>query len=105
MRLLVLGPTGVVGAEVVREALQDARFMLGATRVGMAPDAGLSLTLTRLAGLRQALALALLNPMLDARQAHDLGLVTEVLQDEEAGLSDDAKSQLHAPPFAARELP
>ena len=26
MRLLVLGPTGVVGAEVVREALQDARF-------------------------------------------------------------------------------
>jgi nucleoside-diphosphate-sugar epimerase len=26
MRLLVLGPTGVVGGEVVREALQDARF-------------------------------------------------------------------------------
>jgi nucleoside-diphosphate-sugar epimerase len=26
MRLLVLGPTGVVGAEVVREALQDERF-------------------------------------------------------------------------------
>ncbi|PYR90985.1 MAG: epimerase [Acidobacteria bacterium] len=26
MRLLVLGPTGVVGAEVVREALHDARF-------------------------------------------------------------------------------
>jgi nucleoside-diphosphate-sugar epimerase len=26
MRLLVLGPTGVVGAEVVREALQDRRF-------------------------------------------------------------------------------
>jgi uncharacterized protein YbjT (DUF2867 family) len=26
MRLLVLGPTGVVGAEVVREALLDARF-------------------------------------------------------------------------------
>jgi nucleoside-diphosphate-sugar epimerase len=26
MRLLVLGPTGVVGAEVVREALQDGRF-------------------------------------------------------------------------------
>jgi nucleoside-diphosphate-sugar epimerase len=26
MRLLVLGPTGVVGGDVVREALQDARF-------------------------------------------------------------------------------
>jgi len=50
----------------------------------MAPDAGLSLTLSQLVGLRQALALALLNPMLDAGRARELGLVTEVLDDDEA---------------------
>jgi 2-(1,2-epoxy-1,2-dihydrophenyl)acetyl-CoA isomerase len=40
--------------------------------------------LTQLVGLRQALALALLNPMLDAQQALELGLVTEVLDDDQA---------------------
>ncbi len=78
------GGLGLVCASDIVLAGPRARFMLGATRVGMAPDAGLSLTLTRLVGLRQALALALLNPMLDASQALEAGLVTEVLDDDEA---------------------
>ena len=77
------GGLGLACASDIVLAGPRARFQLGATRVGMAPDAGLSLTLTRLVGLRQALALALLNPMLDATQALDLGLVSEVLRDDE----------------------
>jgi 2-(1,2-epoxy-1,2-dihydrophenyl)acetyl-CoA isomerase len=77
------GGLGLVCASDIVLAGPRARFMLGATRVGMAPDAGLSLTLTRLVGLRQALRMALLNPMLDARQALALGLVTEVLDDDD----------------------
>jgi 2-(1,2-epoxy-1,2-dihydrophenyl)acetyl-CoA isomerase len=78
------GGLGLVCASDLVLAGPDARFRLGATRVGMAPDAGLSVTLTQLVGLRQALALALLNPMLDAQQALELGLVTEVLDDDQA---------------------
>lgn len=78
------GGLGLVCASDLVLAGPRARFMLGATRVGMAPDAGLSLTLTRLVGLRRALAMALLNPMLDASQALELGLVTEVVADDQA---------------------
>lgn len=78
------GGLGLVCASDIVLAGPSARFMLGATRVGMAPDAGLSVTLTRLVGLRQALALALLNPLLDAEQALAAGLVTEVVADDEA---------------------
>ena len=75
------GGLGLVCAADIVLAGPDARFMLGATRVGMAPDAGLSVTLTRLVGLRQALRLALLNPMLDAAEALEIGLVSEVVAD------------------------
>jgi 2-(1,2-epoxy-1,2-dihydrophenyl)acetyl-CoA isomerase len=78
------GGMGLVCASDIVLAGPRARFMLGATRVGMAPDAGLSLTLTRLVGLRQALRMALLNPMLDAPQALELGLVTELLDNDES---------------------
>ena len=97
------GGLGLVCASDIVLAGPRARFMLGATRVGMAPDAGLSLTLTRLVGLRQALSLALLNPMLDASQALELGLVSEVLADEEAlwerGL-EVARTLAAGPPLA-----
>lgn len=77
------GGLGLVCACDIVLAGPRARFRLGATRVGMAPDAGLSVTLTRLVGLRQALWLALVNPMLDPAQALALGLVSEVVQDDE----------------------
>jgi 2-(1,2-epoxy-1,2-dihydrophenyl)acetyl-CoA isomerase len=97
------GGLGLVCASDIVLAGPDARFMLGATRVGMAPDAGLSLTLTRLVGLRQALSLALLNPMLDAGRALELGLVSEVLADDQSlrqrGL-DVARTLAAGPPQA-----
>jgi 2-(1,2-epoxy-1,2-dihydrophenyl)acetyl-CoA isomerase len=83
------GGLGLVCATDFVLAGPRARFMLGATRVGMAPDAGVSITLTRLVGLRQALRIALANPILDAHEARALGIVTEVIE-EEAALYDAA---------------
>lgn len=78
------GGTGLVCAADIVLAGPRAKFMLGATRVGMAPDAGASVSLTQIVGFRQALRIALLNPMMDAEEALAIGLVTELLPDDEA---------------------
>jgi 2-(1,2-epoxy-1,2-dihydrophenyl)acetyl-CoA isomerase len=75
------GGLGLVCASDLVIAAESARFMLGATRVGMAPDAGVSVTLAHHIGLRRAMDLALTNRALDAREAMDIGLVTTVVPD------------------------
>jgi 2-(1,2-epoxy-1,2-dihydrophenyl)acetyl-CoA isomerase len=60
---------------------QSAKFLAGATRVGMAPDAGLSVTLPRLVGARKAAELLLMNTPLSAAEALSLGLVNRVVPD------------------------
>jgi 2-(1,2-epoxy-1,2-dihydrophenyl)acetyl-CoA isomerase len=75
------GGFGLVCASDLVLAGEKARFMLGATRVGMAPDAGLSVTLPRLVGHRRALEIALTNPVIEAPRALELGLVTRVVPD------------------------
>jgi 2-(1,2-epoxy-1,2-dihydrophenyl)acetyl-CoA isomerase len=62
-------------------AAESARFLLGATRVGMAPDAGVSVTLSRLVGHRRAMEIALTNPTLTAAQALEMGLINRVVPD------------------------
>jgi 2-(1,2-epoxy-1,2-dihydrophenyl)acetyl-CoA isomerase len=76
------GGFGLVCASDIVIAAESARFLLGATRVGMAPDGGSSVTLQRIVGLRRAMELALLNPTLTATQALEIGLVTRVVPDE-----------------------
>jgi 2-(1,2-epoxy-1,2-dihydrophenyl)acetyl-CoA isomerase len=49
----------------------------------MAPDAGVSVTLPRLVGLRKATEILLTNPVIDATEALRLGLVTKVVPDAE----------------------
>jgi 2-(1,2-epoxy-1,2-dihydrophenyl)acetyl-CoA isomerase len=61
---------------------ESAKFLPGATRAGMAPDAGVSVTLPRLIGLRRAMELVLTNPTLSAARAKELGLVNRVVPDE-----------------------
>lgn len=78
------GGTGLICASDIVLAGPNAKFMLGATRVGMAPDGGISVSLTQVIGLRQALRYALLNPMLGPQEALEIGLVTEVLGDDDA---------------------
>lgn len=84
------GGMGLVCASDIVLAGASARFMLGATRVGMAPDAGLSVTLPRLVGMRRAMEIALTNPVIDADTALADGLVTRILKDEELTSAGDA---------------
>src|SRR6201995_5776821 len=76
------GGFGLVCAADLVVAAESARFFSGAVRVGMAPDAGTTVTLTQLVGLRQALRILLTNPTLTATEARDLGVVTEVGPDD-----------------------
>ena len=77
------GGLGLVCASDIVVAAQSAKFFSGAVRVGMAPDGGSSVTLTQLVGLRHALRILLTNPTLTAAEALDIGLVTEVVADDD----------------------
>lgn len=69
-------------------AAESAKFLAGATRVGMAPDAGASVTLPQLVGMRKAMEIALTNPTLSAKEALEIGLITKVVPD--AALLEEA---------------
>lgn len=77
------GGLGLACAADIVVAGESAKFMVAATRVGMAPDAGMTFTLPRLVGLRAALDLALTNPLLSAAEAKELGLIGRVVPDED----------------------
>ncbi|KAA9162615.1 enoyl-CoA hydratase/isomerase family protein [Amycolatopsis acidicola] len=77
------GGFGLVCAADFVLAADTARFKSAAVQVGMAPDAGTSVTLTRLVGLKQAMRLLLANPTLTAAEARELGIVTEVVPESE----------------------
>lgn len=77
------GGFGLVCASDLVIAAASAKFLAGATRVGMAPDAGVSVTLPRLVGLRRAAEIILTNPILTATDARDLGIVNRVVPDAE----------------------
>lgn len=79
---------GFVCAADLVIAADTARFFSGAVRVGMAPDAGTTVTLAKIVGLRRALDLLLTNPTLSATEAADLGIVSRVVA--EADLADEA---------------
>jgi 2-(1,2-epoxy-1,2-dihydrophenyl)acetyl-CoA isomerase len=77
------GGFGLVCASDIVIAAQSAKFLAGATRVAMAPDAGVSVTLSRLVGLRRAMSILLTNPVIPAAEALDMGIVTRVVADDE----------------------
>jgi 2-(1,2-epoxy-1,2-dihydrophenyl)acetyl-CoA isomerase len=77
------GGFGLVCAADLVIAGESAKFLPGATRVGMAPDAGVSVTLPRLVGLRRATEILLTNPTLSAAEALSLGLINRVVADAE----------------------
>src|ERR1700689_4850786 len=77
------GGFGLICASDIVIAGESAKFLAGATRVGMAPDAGVSVTLPLLVGLRKALEIILTNPVLTAAAALRAGLITRVVPNEE----------------------
>lgn len=79
------GGFGLVCVSDLVIAGRSSKFLLGATRVGMAPDAGGSVTLAALAGHRRAMEIALTNPVLTAEEAQVDGIVTRVVDDDDLG--------------------
>jgi len=82
------GGMGLVCSSDFVIAGESAKFLAGATRVAMVPDAGVSVTLTQLVGLRKATEILMLNPVITAPEAKAMGLITRVVPD--ASLEDDA---------------
>jgi 2-(1,2-epoxy-1,2-dihydrophenyl)acetyl-CoA isomerase len=93
---------GFVCAADLVLAAESARFFSGAVRVGMAPDAGTTVTLTRLVGLRRAMEILLTNPTLTADDAQRLGIVTRVVPDDNLAKEAYSLAQILAeqPPLA-----
>lgn len=82
------GGLGLVCASDIVIAGESAKFMSAATRVAMAPDAGSSVTLAQIVGVRKAMEIFLTDPLLSAQDALEIGLVTRVVADD--ALADEA---------------
>jgi 2-(1,2-epoxy-1,2-dihydrophenyl)acetyl-CoA isomerase len=77
------GGLGLVCASDIVIAGKSAKFLAGATRVGMAPDGGASVILSRLVGFRRAADIVISNRVVAAEEALSIGLITRLAQDEE----------------------
>ncbi|MGQ4809725.1 4-chlorobenzoyl coenzyme A dehalogenase-2 [Candidatus Entotheonellaceae bacterium PAL068K] len=64
-------------------ATESARFTMAYTQIGASPDGSSSFFLPRLVGVKRALELTLLNPVLSAREAMEWGLVNQVYPDDQ----------------------
>lgn len=64
-------------------AARSAKFTMAYTRAGLTPDGSATYFLPRIVGFRRALELALLNPVLSASEAKELGIVSRVVPDAE----------------------
>jgi 2-(1,2-epoxy-1,2-dihydrophenyl)acetyl-CoA isomerase len=82
------GGMGLVCSSDMVVASESSKFLAGATRVAMVPDAGVSVTLTQLVGLRKAMEILMLNPTISAAEALAMGLITRVVPDDR--LKDEA---------------
>jgi 2-(1,2-epoxy-1,2-dihydrophenyl)acetyl-CoA isomerase len=99
------GGFGLVCAADIVVAAETASFMSGAVRVGMAPDAGTTVTLPALVGQRQAMRILLTNPTLSAVEALEMGLITEVVAEAQlaARVEQIARSLAASAPRALAE--
>ena len=76
------GGLGLIGSCDFVIASETARFRSGAIGVGMAPDGGLTVTLTQLVGFRKAVEIVLANATMDAEEALRIGLISRVVPDD-----------------------
>src|SRR3954468_14577409 len=82
----------------LRIASEDAAFVCAYGRIGASPDGGMTYFLPRVVGPARALELLLEDPVLNAEQAHEDGIVSEVVSADE--LLDTARERATA--LAAR---
>jgi len=62
-------------------ATESAKFTMAYTKAGLTPDGSSTFYLPRIVGPRRAIELAILNPVLTAKEALDLGIVTRMVPD------------------------
>ena len=77
------GGFGLACAADLAIGAEGSRYMSGATRVGMAPDAGGSVTVARIVGVRKAMEIFLTDTVLSADEALELGILNKVVPDSE----------------------
>lgn len=81
---------------------ESAKFTMAYTAAGLSCDGGASWTLPRIIGVRAAAELMLTNRVLSAEEAHDLGIVTTVVPDDELeAATDKLATKLAAGPTVA----
>lgn len=86
----------------VRVAARKAKFGTAFTGIGLASDSGLAYRLVSSLGQARAMELMLLNTVFGAERAHELGLVTEVVDDQEwEARAREVAVQLASGPTAA----
>jgi len=98
-----VGTTMLLHCDLVY-ASSDAKFSLPFTRLGLTPEAGSSLLLPRIAGLRQATELLMLGEPFGADRAREAGLVNEIVPPEELSRRVAERTEVLAalPPAAVR---
>ncbi len=67
----------------IRVASDQARFSVIFTKRGLTPETGVSFYLPRLIGVEKALLLTYTGEMIDAAEAHRIGLVSKVVPHDE----------------------
>lgn len=81
------GATGGAGVSLaaacdLRIAAENAKFKQAYTSIGLVPDGGWTAIVPQIIGPAKTAELLLLDPVLDAQKALDLGLVHEVVSDD-----------------------
>ena len=64
-------------------AAASAKFTMAYTKAGLSPDGSSSYFLARMVGMRRAKEMALLNPVLSAKQALEWGFINQVVDDDQ----------------------
>jgi enoyl-CoA hydratase/carnithine racemase len=77
----------------LRIASAEAAFVCAYGRIGASPDGGMTYFLPRVVGPAKAVELLLTDPVLNADQALDLGIVSEVVPADELGAAAGAKAR------------
>lgn len=83
------GATLALGCDMVIAA-RSANFIMSFSRLGLIPDCGGTWFLPRVAGRARAMGLALLGDKLSAEQAHQWGMIWQVVDDD--ALTDTSRA-------------